>query len=336
MTDFYPQEDDAGFWENMGLETEAASEPEIPVESVVEAEAPAEEADTAEEEAPEGRQRDEKGRFVAAEPEETQEETPAEKLYAGKYKSIEELERAYSEAEKKIGSQGSEMSELRKAVEELRESFEEDDDDYQEPVYDTDTLRTWFDENPSQIPSVAITAHQQGNINLRNQALAAWEDLDPVSARHYEREFLKDELRREQQQVVQSQSEMRSLSAQVAREFAQSHPDMDALAPAMREIAAEYPQMARILQTNDRSAQLEYLDFLYTKARGRQADTLTQATKEVEARQTEEVDRAIADAQVASAKTANPDTPRPSAADLIGMEWDAIEKPYADGWNVGR
>lgn len=336
MTDFYPQEDDAGFWENMGLDNQAASEEETPAESAVEAEAPAEEADTAEEEASAERARDEKGRFVAAESEAEQEDSPAEKLYAGKYKSVEELERAYSEAEKKIGSQGSEMSDLRKAVEDLRSSFEEDDDDYQETNYDPNTLRDWFEENPSQIPQVAITAHQQGNTNLRDQALVAWEELDPISARHYEREFLKDELRREQQQHVQSQNEMRTLTADVAREFATNHPDMDALAPAMREIAAQYPQMARILQSNDRSAQLEYLDFLYTKARGRQADTLSQATKEVETQQAEEVDRAIAEAQVASGKTAKPEPPALTAADRIGAEWDAIEKPFADGWNLGR
>ena len=338
MTDFFPQDDDAGFWENMGQEAPAASEEETPVESVVAEETPAEVAETAPEEAPEeGRARDDKGRFVAAEPEveeAPQEETPAEQLYAGKYRSVEELERAYSEAAQKIGSQGSELSDLRKAVDELRESFEQDDDHQEQPNYDPDTLQEWFENNPSQIPQVAVSAHQQGNIALREQALIAWEEIDPASARLYEREFLKDELRREQQQALQTQSETRNLTADVAKEFAQSHPDMDTLAPAMREIASEYPQMAQILQSNDRAAQLEYLDFLYTKARGRQADTLSTATKQVEAQQTEEADRAIAEAQVASAKTANPESPRRSMADVIGAEWDAIEKPLADGWNI--
>lgn len=56
-------------------------------------------------------------------------EETAEKLYAGKYKTVEELEKAYKNAESKIGKEASKRAELSRAVNEsLAQTTSTDDD----------------------------------------------------------------------------------------------------------------------------------------------------------------------------------------------------------------
>jgi hypothetical protein len=335
VTEFYSQDDDMDFWENMGQET-AASE-ETPAEVVTE-EAPAE--DTAEAqpetepqaEAPtEERPRDEKGRVLPKEetPEEPQYD-PAVQDYLAKYGGDPEKALAAAvEAQRKIGEQGSELGELRRLIEERIPEQQEE-----QPSYDQDALAEWFETNPTRIPQVASQAAQQyGSSNpLYISAITAWREIDEVGATAFNNEVIKNELRTELQGATPTSQPWESTAAQ----FAQSHPDFQNYAPQMQEIAKEYEAVVQnTLQDGTPEAQLQVLKFLYQEARGRQADTLTATKTQVAQEAQEGADRAIQDAQVASATAVKSDPPRKSAADLIAEEWDALERPLADGWNVG-
>lgn len=342
MTEFYAEDNDLDFWSNMGQD-EAASEEETPAEAVVAEEAPAA-ADTAEPEAaaepeaeaePEpGPARDpETGRFMSKEDAAAIEDPDVQRFLSKYGGDPEKALRAAVEAEKMIGKQGSELGELRRVIEERFAAAEPEDTGNE--IYDPNALEEWFDANPHQVPVVALQAHHDGNEFLRDAAMLAWEDLDRAGAKQFERQVLRDELRREQQAAQTQASQASDLSRTAAQEFGESHPDLAKFAPAMQELAGQYPSMLEILGRGSKEAQIEVLDFLYTKARARHADTLTATTKEVAAAQEADADRAIQEAAVASATTVKADPPRKGAADVIGEEWEAYEAPRRDGWNLG-
>src|SRR4051812_18493311 len=96
-----------------------------------------------------GRERDENGRFVAATAEETPAETPAEteqRLLAGKYKSPEDLERAYQEAERRLGEQGNELGQYRAYLEQMQAAQQQQAQQAQAGQIDWATL---LEENPT-------------------------------------------------------------------------------------------------------------------------------------------------------------------------------------------
>src|SRR4029434_1826560 len=102
---------------------------------------------------------------------ETEEEAaPTERLLAGKYKTVEDLEKGYIEAQSILGETSrAELEELRA----LRDDFSQFRQETQSPQHarsDPDALGEWLDMNPSQIPVVAQAAIEQGNSVLYQQA----------------------------------------------------------------------------------------------------------------------------------------------------------------------
>jgi hypothetical protein len=330
---------DFSAWEEMADVPDAAPDEGTPV---AETEAPAPEmvADTAEEQAQDGRPRDEHGRFVSTkdEPVVEAEQQEAERLLAGKYKTVEELERAYQSAESRLGQSGSELGELRQAVQELRAQLQP-----QEPQYNPETLQEWFDQNPHQVGTVASNAAQQvlegnqGAQDLLDAALVAWGDLDPVGAKRFERQFIAAQVRAEQTQMTSAEAQATRAWNDAAQQFAQDHPDMNQFAPKMMELADQSPAMVRLLQDPNPGTRLEALDYLYTKAKAAVGDTLQAAKVQVDAEAAQAVDQAIQDATVASATTTNPQDPNKRPEDILEERMRrAMPFAFDGGWSFGN
>jgi hypothetical protein len=232
------------------------------------------------------------------------------------------------ENRKLFGRQQQELGELRKLVEQRLPEPEP----APQPQYDPDALETWFVENPTKIPQVAEEAYMAGNEQVLNAAIAAWEDVDrPARARS----SVEDRCRRGARELAietQQRDQVVVEWNQAAEQFAESHPDLDQVAPKMRELAPQYPHMLQILRTGDPDSKIEVLDFLYEKARGQNADNLATTARTIAREQALEAEVAIAGAAVASTSTVVADTA--SKAEQIAAEWDKADAPYRDGWNV--
>lgn len=252
--------------------------------------------ESAEEEPTEDRLRDDQGRYLP------KFKDPDIQGFLAKYDGdLEKALRAAVESQSLIGRQGSELGELRRMVEEVRAAQQQPRQP--ERQYDPDQLQTWFDDNPHQIPSVALQAHQAGDTGLRDAAIAAWEELDRAGARQFERAVLKEEIQAQYVAPLVQQQQAQEME-RVKQEFASAHPDFEALAPAMTELAQGSPRVLGLLQSQDPATVYEVLDYLYVKAekhvRDRDGDTLALARQQAEVERQENARQAKTSARVAS------------------------------------
>lgn len=116
-------------------------------------------------------------------PETKAEDTVEEKLYAGKYKSVDELEKAYQSAESKLGSTTSEKAELAKI---LNEAFTAPEETAQQATTeDTDSYAEDTEHNPvnQELASIktrlAISEFLASHQGADAQALAEIINSDP-------------------------------------------------------------------------------------------------------------------------------------------------------------
>lgn len=289
-------------------------------------EAPAEEAPAevpAEEEAPveAEKPRDEQGRFVA--------EAPAEELILGKFKSHEDLQAAYEALEKRSGETSAELGELRQ----LRETLEERLPEQAPQQYDLNAVIDALDENPARIPQVAIAAYQDGDEDMLDAAIVAWENHDQIGAKRFQREIMLDRLRKEQTTVQTQQTQQRNGWQETAKEFATEHPDFDRLRPAMLELHSEFPEVVGLLASDTPSVRKQVLGFLYTEAQRRESDNATAQTREATKANDASAERAIEEASVVSGTSAHTETQK-TGAELVGEQWDALDSALDAGWQV--
>lgn len=247
-------------------------------------------------EAPEVEQpRSENGQFATVdEPvvEETFEETvgetvdePVEEpvLYAGKYKTPEDLAAAYKNLESKLGEQSQQVAEAKKLADEMAAIREQLS--YQQPAqptYDPNEVSDWFDENPTQIPQVAQQAIANGDHTLYQMAIQKWHEHNPVQAMEFALSVREQALEArfnarlaEATAPVQQAAQKAAADAAVAK-LATEFPEMktDEFARVMQEEATNAPWLATVVATGD-PAQLEQaLRSLALMAKGRLADTL--------------------------------------------------------------
>lgn len=268
------------FDEMFGLEPEEAPEEgttepaaEAPAETTPEPEAEAE-APTTEE-----RQRDEKGRFTkaeeAAEPEveETAEEQ-AERLLAGKFKSPEELERAYTELQSLIGKR-LEPEDLRDALSKLDDlpdrlaekltSYEEDVPAQIDPVWANQQI----EEDPARFSYWA----KDNAPHLLGRAVQAWGEEDPFAAAQFvtdvrlaaaEQKF-EQRLQAQTQKYEQStrQSNINDAFAAVSAEI----PDIAEYAQGIMEAAKLSPETKELLKSDSADERERAVKTLYHLAR---------------------------------------------------------------------
>ena len=304
---------------------------------VAETEAPAVEADTADtQETTDERPRNPDGTFAPKQQVVEEPETAAEtqeRLLAGKYRSADELERAHQELQSKLGEMGNELGQYRQWYEQQQGQ--------QQPqqVPSPDALQEQLYENPHAIIPTIQQYHAaalRGDENaayVRDTALATLRELSAVEAERYSRWVTATELQAQQEQQSHARTQQTQQWDQAAATFAQTHPDLNEFAPAMQELAQQSPAIVGLLGAQDPSVRLEVLDYLYTKAKASQADTLNAVREQVNAQTVEETDRAIQDAAVASSATTNPQNPNPTAEQALQERLrKAMPFAFGDEW----
>jgi len=311
-------------FENVWLsddEQEAAPEEGTTATEEPEAEAPSEE-----EKAPEpDRPRDEKGRFI---PEEKDE------LLLGKFRSADELAAAYQELESRFGTRGSELHELRQAVESLQESMPAQQP--QAASYDWDSLI----ENSPQYAAQA--AYETGDQFQLNRAVSAWEDLSPgTPAIWAEMQAMKALVLEMQEQVPQQlqpliDQQQDAVTQQVLGEFYREHPDARDYAEQMADLMQQDPLAPRLVQVLEQGTPQEkvgVLSYLYKQARvsgdPQQADNLQKQAQGIAVEQAQLAEQAKLEAAVVSASNSNAGDPTtPDPADQMWEAWA--------GFDIGR
>ena len=133
--------------------------------------------EAAEETAADERPRNADGTFAKAEetPEEAAEEVKQD-LILGRFKTDEEVRKAYEELDRAFGQRSQEWGELKKELEQIREQTAPREQPPQ--AYDPDTLADHFAEHPTSILPTIQQAYEAQDMNLVYLGIAALEDVD--------------------------------------------------------------------------------------------------------------------------------------------------------------
>lgn len=264
-----------------------------------------------------------------------------EKLLAGKYKTPDELERAYIELHQLHGRTSQEVGELRQAVQQLAENVNQPPQ--APPVQVTSDL---IEANPAY---AAQMAYDQDNGPAFQAAFEAWKELDPTTAAVWaagkQAEEREAEIRRAyDERIAKLETSFQPVAdtaqATEAGRLAAARADqLPGLAefitdtPTVSQLANEFPDEAQLILSGSPDQKVRAFEKLFLIHRGRVSDT-HRVTQEQVARDTAQAaQQAREDAFVASATTVSGGT-QPSREEQIGAEWDAMEAPYRDGWNV--
>ena len=255
------------------------------------------------EESEEGRERDEKGRFVAKERPE---------WLPQQFKSEEDFAHSYGELQSLLGRQGQELGELRKIAEQIAAQPQQT-----API---GQIQAALDENPE---AVAYWAAEQGNEHVLDQALAAWtqkamDEGDASSLRdasRFEREIELAKLRYEFAQEVkpsieQVQQETGKRALAIARkELAKKYPDFDQVMESVTEaeVAGLDPQLLGELQRHDPKAALDTI-YRWVAVERLAADAASSVSKETERQESRERKLAATVATSTSAPAAREQT----------------------------
>lgn len=294
-------ESEQAFSESLAAKLAPADRGETPpVEDPAPAAAAEETAPEAEAPPAQERPRDpETGKFLpkdaAAEETAPAEEETAEaaeaRRYADKYDSVEELEKAHIELQRKLGDEErlKERRELEARIAELERRLEEREAQPQiDPQAPVAVDRLIDDE---EYEAAAIYALRNGGIDgpLFDKAMEAWYDEQPRKAGQFEArlEAAKAEarLRQELDPVKadrQRDSFQRSFDDAVAT-VAESRPDLNDFAPQMFAILEERPALLVALRENSQEARVQIIESLYDMAKGRATPTVAAAKAAAEA-----------------------------------------------------
>lgn len=298
--------------------------------------APANDADTG----PQGRPHDPvTGRFVKQDeaPEEQQQEE-APRLYAGKYQTVEELEKAVAHQESLMGRQSNEVAELRRQMQEMTEAFNRP-----RVTYDLDQT---FAEDPAAAADQAIMAQ---DAQAYQRVMREWMEVDPAQARMYQNmKALEVRLQEEQQRTQQWQQQTQS--AAIERQLGQAWEQVEREFPsintpefrqAMQEEAAEAMQAAGqafyspLIESGDPQQAYYALRTLARAASMRLPATHLEQAQQLAQQAARAAQRAKADAIVTSATATAPEQPTTPSYDDELLEQFQDEDKSRDGWQIG-
>jgi hypothetical protein len=267
----------------------------------------------------------------SAEPTDTPDET---QLILGKFRTQDELAAAYSELEQFKGRQAQEIGDLRRLVEERLPAQQEPQP---QPQYAYDEVADWASTlPPTQLPAVAQQAFQQGNRVVEAAVLEQWKEHDRGSALQFEQDAAAHRAAQLIQAQQAQQTQAQTTVTQTAQQFVEQHPDFQDLRPVMEQIAQEpaHAYIGRLLASNDPQMQLDGVNLLYDKAKGRtQSDNLNARSTDIAREHALASEQAIRDAAVVSGTAPNA-APVMNRAQELAAEWDKLEAPTRDGWNI--
>lgn len=207
-----------------------------------------------------------------------------ERLFAGRYKTVEELERAVEEQKQLIGRQSAEVAEARQlaaSIEELRSEVQQSN----QATFDPSGLEGYLVENPNQIPTVAQQAMERGDTAAYQTAMKAWQDVDSLGANDFHSRALieaaKEEIRREVSPVAatvqRNQTAADFTSAYEA--VAATHDDFSQVLNSISEdtLRGFPPEAMAALQNGDKESKQRVLELLYRYTKADQVGTISEA-----------------------------------------------------------
>ena len=342
MADFFGEQEDMSFWQDMGqgdgtaATVEAVEEPveEAAPQEEPQAEAPVEPEAEAEPEK-DDRPRDEQGRFVSRNIEIEDEDTQA---FLAKYGGdpVKAL-KAAAEAQRHIGSLNNELGQLRPLAEKLDALEARLSQPQQVPTQITEDL---IDRDPA---AATALAYEQGNQQALSIAYNAWKDEDPAGAAVW---VATQQMQAREQALVQRIGELESrlTPLQQSREeqaFAQEVRQLgpDAIEQIRQGAANLPPAVAQtfysLLENGTQEQKIGALQALRELTQGRDQPATLDDVRTLAREQAIAADEAIAEAAVVSATATKSEPAGKSAADLIGDEWAAFDRQYTDGWQIG-
>lgn len=301
-------------WETLTA-TEAASETEQPAK---EEDSPAEPAAATASERP----RDpETGQFL---PKETAEEQ-GERLLAGKYRSTEQLEQAYLEAQSLLGSLRNDQGELRAQLEQLTEAIA-GQQQYQRPVQDFEQLLAT---DPQQATLYALTV---GDQQAYERAKAEWNELAPGAPALWEQNLQMQQRLNELEAKVTGiaapvvEQQNTRVVADVWRSLSQQIPDFENLQAARSEIAGElaasgYDWVTPALESGEKPKIEAALKSLTDLARARASGNLVDQARAAAVEHVAATEQAKREAIVGSASTSMSDAPAKTPGERLAESW---------------
>lgn len=303
MSDFAM--DDASDFSLEALTGAPAPEQGTPEQS---AEQAPEQTDTAQPERP----RNEKGQFVSEAPPEE------ERVYAGKYKSVDDLERGHAELQQLYGRMAQDLGQLRDVVQSQQWQPQQPRYDYQQIIED----------DPGR---AAQAAFQNGDVAAFQAAVSALEIEDPTAAEVWK---LRVENLAMQQRV---QAQIANVSGYQAQQeldqallgLASKYPDVAQLETQIGQVLREREALSMMAQSQNPQYVVRALEDAYHIAKARSSDTLGAAAQQVAAAQARANEEALQNAFVASGTAASREESR-SLADELTAGWDKI--PDRLGW----
>lgn len=278
--------------------------------------APSEPEATADPEPDDEQPRDEHGRFA-----------PKEK-YAGKYASVEDLEKAYLEAQKALGSYKGEVGELRQTLEERLDAIQKQQP---QPVFDHEVI----ERNPGAVAQqIAVQMFNNGQDPETHPAYEAvmeeWYDQAPREATKFERTLDRVRFQASLEQVTQPvQQTLAEQQNQMAlQSFVRDNPDLPDYLTEIQQIAAEPGNevLSQALLSEDPKSRVSALGVLYrlAKATAPARATPQQATESARATAAE-VEKAVQEAAVVNTANANQgDAPVLDEVDRMWEAWQTL------------
>jgi hypothetical protein len=326
-----------------GLETPGETEPPAPTEE------------------PAGRKRDpDTGRFVRSEEDtsrEGEEQTPSteggeegERLLAGKYKTQEELERAYRELESKLG-QRPEVTQLEQRIQQmeqmLREAQKNEPETPAAPAYiDRETQSALDDLVAEEGGEKALDWVLHNRPELYQHALKTWASMsaeDAFAAARFDFGLQLDAIRDEQAKALEARTaplaaqEQTQQFVDVFKGFASKNPEAATLGREMMAVMQESPLLAAAVASGDPTRQEDALRLMLSTAKAGQSPELArraaETAREDAARQAQMRDnaRTVTTAQTPKTKPTAEMTSEERQAEFARQILSAGSTSVADG-----
>jgi hypothetical protein len=273
------------------------------------------------------------------------EESP--RLYAGKYRTVEEMEAAFEHQQTLAGRQGTELGEMRQQMAELLEAVN------RPPAPDLGNLEDVFMEDPMEAADRALAyGSRTGDYSAHHAVISQWREIDAAQVRLYENQkrieaqlaasnARVEQLPAQLQQPQRYQDALEAAHARLQSEF----PDIDLkkLEPAMIEEAVEARRISgdddlytKLMESGDPDKTYQGLRTLALTALTRSSAESRQQVVERARAAAVETQRAKVEAMVTSGSSTGADpAPPKSYDDQLLEEFEAQDK-RADGFRIGN
>lgn len=270
--------------------------------------------------APERPRDPETGQFV-------KEETEEQKLLAGKYKDVGQLEQAYLEAQSLLGSLRNDQGELRAQLEQLTEAVT------QRQPQNVQDFEALLQTDPQQAALYALTV---GDQQAYQRAKSEWNDLAPGAPAIWEQNL------QLQQRLTELETRLTGIAAPVAeqqnvrvvaevyRSLAGSIPDFEQLADQRSEVAGElassgYDWATPALESGDKRQIEVALKSLTDLARARASGNLVEQARIAAEAHVTATEQAKREAIVGSASTSMSEPAAKTPGEALWDSWEGLD-----------